>query len=335
LNKWEISAATKYSFNSFYRYGNMENGRAKGNSYGKSAVNNFNDISVKSSAIYKVNGKNFVTANTLYETRSPLASNAYVSPRIKNTTISDLKNGKIISGDLGYMFNYGIVRGRVSGYYTIFKNQIEISNFYHDDYKTFVNYTLTGVDKEHKGIELGLSSKINSQITLEFLGNVGQYKYTSNPAGTTSYENGSNPDKKQTVYYDGYRVNGQPQTALSFGVNYFHPKMWFFETNLNYYDNNYIDLMPFRKESNNIARYATQEKFSSNFIWDASIGKLIYLKNRSSLNINLSVQNILNDKNIRTGGFEQGRVDADPTKFQSKYFYLQGINFFLNIGFKF
>ncbi|WP_047449697.1 carboxypeptidase regulatory-like domain-containing protein [Alistipes sp. ZOR0009] len=337
LNRWEISAATKYNFNSFYRYGNMENGRAKGNSYGKSAVNNFSDISVKTSAIYKVNGKNFVTANALYETRSPLATNAYVSPRIKNTTISDLKNGKIISGDLGYMFNYGIVRGRVSGYYTIFKDQIEISNFYHDQYQTFINYALTGVDKEHKGIELGLSSKINSQITLEFLGNVGQYKYTNNPTGTASYENGTSPDKKQTVYYDGYKVSGQPQTALSFGVNYFHPKMWFFETNLNYYDNNYIDLMPLRKESSNKAKYDTQEKFSSNFIWDASIGKLIYLKNRSSLNINLSVQNILNDKNIRTGGFEQGRVDADGdvNKFPGKYFYLQGINFFLNIGFKF
>lgn len=337
LNKWEISAATKYNFNSFYRYGNMQNGRAPQNSYGKSAVNNFSDISVKTSAIYKVNGKNFVTANALYETRSPLATNAFVSPRIKNTTISDLKNGKIISGDLGYMFNYGIVRGRVSGYYTIFKDQIEISNFYHDQYQTFINYALTGVDKEHKGIELGLSSKINSQITLEFLGNVGQYKYTNNPTGTSSYENGSESDKKETVYYDGYKVSGQPQTALSFGINYFHPKMWFFETNLNYYDNNYIDLMPLRKNSINKAKFDTQEKFSSNFIWDASIGKLIYLKNRSSLNINLSVQNILNDKNIRTGGFEQGRVDdkGDVSKFPGKYFYLQGINFFLNIGFKF
>lgn len=336
--RWDITAGAKYTFNSFYRYGNMKNGRAPENSYGKGAIHNFSDGSGKVNIIYKFSGKQFLAMNALFETRSPLAYNAYVSPRIKDTEIPDMKNGKIMSADLGYLFNYGFIRGRISGYYTIFKDQIEINNFYHDENKTFVNYILTGVDKEHKGIELGLSSKINSQITLEFLGNVGQYKYTNNPTGTASYENGTSPDKKQTIYYDGYKVSGQPQTALSFGVNYFHPKMWFFEANLNYYDNNYIDLTPVRKESANLKLYNKQEKFSSAFILDASIGKLIYLKNRSSLNINLSAQNMLNDKNIITGGFEQGRVDlknSNLAKFPGKYFYLQGINFFLNIGFKF
>lgn len=335
--KWELSAGVKYTFNSFYRNGNMQNGRAPENSYGKGTTHTFNDISGKVNALYKLNGKNFVVLNALYETRSPLAYNAYVSPRIKDTRIPDMKNGKIMSADLGYLFNYGIVKGRVTGYYTIFKDQIEISNFYHDGYQTFVNYILTGVDKEHRGVELGLSSKVTSRITLEFIGNVGQYKYTNNPTGTTSYENGSMADTKQTVYYDGFKVSGQPQTALSLALSYFHPSMWFFDTNVNYYDNSYIDLMPIRKEKSILAKYDTQEKFNSNVVWDASIGKLIYFKNRTSLNINLSVQNILNNKDIKTGGFEQGRYDTDgnTSKFPGKYFYLQGVNFFLNIGYKF
>ncbi len=338
--KWEMSAGVKYTFNSFYRKGNMQNGRAINDSYGKGATHNFNDISGKVNALYKLNGKNFVVLNALYETRSPLAYNAYVSPRIKDTSIPDMKNGKIMSTDLGYMFNFGIVRGRVSGYYTVFKDQIEISNFYHDGYQTFVNYILTGVDKEHKGVEVGLSSKVTSRITLEFIGNVGQYTYTNNPKGTTSYENGSTQDTQQTVFYDGYKVSGQPQTALSFTASYFHPSMWFFDTNVNYYDNNYVDLTPVRKEKavlTKIPQFSAQEKFNSSIVWDASIGKLIYFKNRTSLNINLSVQNILNDKDIKTGGFEQGRYDTDgsATKFPSKYFYLQGVNFFLNIGYKF
>ncbi|TCN67563.1 TonB-dependent receptor [Acetobacteroides hydrogenigenes] len=335
--KLELSAGVKYTFNSFYRNGNMMNGRAPQNSFGKGTTHTFNDISGKINALYKLTGKHFITLNALYETRSPLAYNAYVSPRIKDTRIPDMKNGKILSTDLGYIFNYGIVKGRVTGYYTQFNDQIEINNFYHDGYQTFVNYILTGVDKEHTGVEFGLSSKVTSQVTIEFLGNVGKYTYKNNPDGTTSYENGSKADTQQPVFYDGYKVSGQPQTALSLGVSYFHPKMWFFDTNVNYYDNSYIDLTPVRKEKSIMAKYDTQEKFSSNVVWDASIGKLIYFKNRTSLNINLSVQNILNNTDIKTGGFEQGRYDTDGnvSKFPGKYFYLQGVNFFLNIGYKF
>lgn len=342
LNKFEISAATKYTFNSFYRYGNMQNGRAADNSYGKGATHNFNDISGKINVLYKISGKHFVTANALFETRSPLAFNAYISPRIKDTRIPDMKNGQIISADLGYIFNLGIVRGRVTGYYTQLNDQIDIYNFYHDSKQTFVNYVLTGVDKEHKGVEFGFTSKVNSQITLELIGNVGQYRYKNNPMGTTSYENGSSADTKQQVNFKNLYLSGAPQTALSFGVNYFHPKMWFVEANLNYYDNNYVDISPVRREAGSIPTsyqeiFAKQEKFKSCFILDASVGKLIYFK-KSSLNINLSAQNITNDKNIKTGGFEQGRYDNtnyDIKMFPSKYFYLQGINVFLNIGYKF
>lgn len=337
LSNLELSAAAKYAVNSFYRYGNMRNGRAPDNSYGKGSTHTFGDVAGKLGAIYKLDGRNFIIANASYETRSPLPYNAYVSPRIKDTRIPNIKNGKIISGDLGYTFSYSIIKGRIGGYYTVLKDQIEINNFYHDALQSYVNYILTGLDKEHKGIEFGLSSKVTSQITLEFIGNVGEYKYTNNPTGTTSIENGSKPDNTTEVMFKNYKVNGQPQTALSFSVNYFHPKMWFFETNINYYANNYIDLTPVKKESANIAKFNAQEKFKNSYIWDASLGKLIYLKNRQSININLSVQNILNDKNIKTGGFEQARIDSDgdTNKYPAKYFYLQGFNFFLNIGYKF
>jgi hypothetical protein len=344
LSKWEVSAGVKYTYNSFYRQGNMKNGRAIDNSYGKGATHTFNDISGKVNTLYKLNGKHFIALNALYETRSPLSYNAYVSPRIKDTRIPDMKNGKIMSADLGYLFNYGIVKGRITGYYTLFKDQIEISNFYNDAKQTFVNYILTGVDKEHKGVEVGLSAKVTSQITVEFLGNMGKYQYKNNPMGTTSYENGSMPDTKQVVNFKDLYVSAAPQTAASIGVSYFHPKMWFFDTNVNYYDNNYIDISPARREVGSTIPvskqplFTKQEKFNSSFIWDASVGKMIYFKNRSSLNINLSVQNILNKENIKTGGFEQGRIDDvtySSEKFPGKYFYLQGVNFFLNIGYKF
>ena len=320
----------------------MKNGRAPENSYGKGKTHTFNDISGKVNAIYKLSGKHIFMANALYETRSPLVYNSYVSPRIKDNEIRDMKNGKILSGDLGYVFNSSIVKGRISGYYTRFIDQIEINNFYHDGLQTFINYSLTGVDKENAGVEVGLTTKITSQISAKFLGNFGQYRYINNPNGNSSAENGSIADSKTIVNFKDLKLSDSPQIATSLGLDYMHPKMWFVNTNVNYYANNYVSISPARREESlpdNVKdKISAQEKFANDFIWDASVGKLIYFKNNTSLSINLSVQNILNNKDIKTGGYEQGRLDTDAydiNKFPNRYFYMQGVNFFLNIGYRF
>ena len=86
-----------------------------------------------------------------------------------------------------------------------------------------------------------------------------------------------------------------------------------------------------------------QEKFDGGFMLDASIGKFIRLKKGKSISINLSLQNITNNRNLRTGGYEQNRGDYYNTgekrayvfSKNSKYYYANAINGFLNIGFKF
>lgn len=74
------------------------------------------------------------------------------------------------------------------------------------------------------------------------------------------------------------------------------------------------------------------------FVLNASIGKLIYLNRKVSMNINLNVDNILNNKKIQTYGYQQGRFDYsnyDSTKYPNKYFYAQGIKVYLNVGIRF
>ena len=88
---------------------------------------------------------------------------------------------------------------------------------------------------------------------------------------------------------------------------------------------------------------AKQEKAKGGFMLDASIGKYIRLKKGKSVSINLSVQNITNNRNLKTGGYEQNRSDNYNTgntkaysfSKNSKYYYANAINGFLNIGFKF
>jgi hypothetical protein len=83
-----------------------------------------------------------------------------------------------------------------------------------------------------------------------------------------------------------------------------------------------------------------QEKLNEALIINASIGHVIYINRQASFNINLNLNNILDNKNIQTGGYQQGRTDTkDPTntstKFPNKYYYAQGFKMFLNLGLRF
>ena len=62
------------------------------------------------------------------------------------------------------------------------------------------------------------------------------------------------------------------------------------------------------------------------------------LHKRTFLLFNLGVNNILNNEEIVSGGYEQLRFDfaeKNVDKFPSKKFYAYGINFFASIGLRF
>ena len=95
----------------------------------------------------------------------------------------------------------------------------------------------------------------------------------------------------------------------------------------------------------------TADKVWHRFMIDASVGKLIYLPNRQSLSINLSVSNITNNTHFKTGGYQQARlprqtkqgvddsknsvISPNVWKFPAKYYYAWGTNFFLTVTYKF
>ncbi|MCT4645351.1 MAG: TonB-dependent receptor [Carboxylicivirga sp.] len=350
----DIYYGAKLSYTGFYREGNMRNGRAPNNSYGKGKEYRFGDIAVKAGGQYKFTGRHILAFNAAYETRAPLPYNAYLSPRIKDNEVPNLENGIITSGDIGYIMNLPRFKGRVTAYYTLLDKQIEIDNYYHDSYRTFMNVAMTGIQKEYRGIELGAEAKLTDRLTLTAIGNVGDYRYINRPEATFSFDNGSAPDVTETIYIKNFHVAGTPGIAGSLGLDYFHPKLWFFNVNANYYDRTYLDISPTRRTEEAV-RFPTdgmtdeeidaklkeiteQEELGSKFTVDFSVGKLIYFENSNSLSINVMVQNVTNNTDMRTGGFEQGRfdfTDYNVNKFPPRYYYGQGLNFFVNLGYRF
>jgi hypothetical protein len=344
-NKIDCFVAANVSHTTFWRDGLMRNGRNPNNSYGESEKSNYTNYGIKGGATYKLNGHNYIVGNAGYMTDAPFASNSFVSPDIKNTLTPGISDQSTTSGDISYIYKSQKVNLRVTAYQTMIANSSRVISFYHDDYATFVNMTLTGIDKTLQGLELGAEVKATSTISLVAVGALGNYRYTSRPTATVSYENGSVADITETVYQKNFYVSGTPQNAASIGIKYAHPKLWYFNANLNYFDKMYLDFNPERRTEEAISglgigdtmitNITKQQKLDGGFTFDASLGKSIYYK-KAFININLSVSNIFNNQDLITNGYEQMRFDYTATKnvdkFPPKYFYGLGRTFFLTVS---
>ena len=73
----------------------------------------------------------------------------------------------------------------------------------------------------------------------------------------------------------------------------------------------------------------------------ASIGKLIYINRKLSLNINLNLNNITNNRDVVTYAYQQGRLRTsgdnawDRNAYPTRYNYAQGFRMYLNVGIRF
>lgn len=358
---WNIDYALELSTTSFWRHGMMRNGRAPGGydeqgnalpmSKGKGDTHSFFNGAAKAGFTYKLDGRNYFTAHIGGGSRAPLPNDAYVSPRTKDTPMGDLKNEKYLSGDLSYTWNYRNFRGSITGFYTRLWDSMKRSGFYDYELNSFMNYAMSGISTEYKGLELGMQYKILSNLSVSAVGTIGRYQYKNDPMGVRSYENGSRDDVVRRVYLKNYYVGGTPQQAVSFAVNY-NVARWFFEVNAQWFGDNYYELSPSRHEEmpglwkfcfseeeykERRDQITHQDRLNSEWVMNLSIGKIIYTK-FGSLNFNLSVNNVLNNRNIQTSGWQEGKFDYtnyDVNKFPNKVWYAQGIRVFFNVGIRF
>ncbi|MGN0219448.1 MAG: carboxypeptidase regulatory-like domain-containing protein [Muribaculaceae bacterium] len=359
LPHWDVNYGIKMSYTQFQREGYMRNGRAPQNSLGKSDMLKFDNGAIKAGATYKLNGRNYFSAHVEYGTRSPLVDNVFIAPRVKNTVAANVESERDFSGDLGYTWNYRRFRGSLTGFYTQVDNGIERTGFYDDYYRTYTNYVLTGVKRVYKGIELGMAYKITPSITATFAGTYARYQYKNNPQGTRTFENGLHPDTTQTVYLKNFYLGSTPQTQCNLGIDWAAPGNWFFNINGTFQGDAYVNLSPRYHEQfpglasadiwdggvptreqleAKIEELTDQDKLKNAFTLNLSIGKLIYINRKVSMNINLNINNVLNNRDVVTYAYQQGRLNEttyDRNAYPNRYSYAQGVRAFLNIGVRF
>lgn len=346
-SKIDWFAALSLSSTTFWRTGNMKNGLFPDNSEGDSEKQSHLNYGVKSGLVYKITGRHLIQLNGAYLTRAPFARNAFVSPRTRNQIVLGLEDEKIMSGDLSYLVRYPKVKVRATGYYTSIKDKSWARSFYHDELNTFVNYMMTGVDQLFMGVELGAEVNITPTIIASGAFATGQFLYDSRPNATITQDNSTELlAENKTIYFKNFRIGGIPQTATSIGIKYNSPKYWFTGVNFNYFTNAYLDANPDRRTEEALSKYVSsdpqvtdivdQTKLDDDYVLNFFIGKSWRLKNKYYLRLNLNVNNILDNTDFQTGGFEQLRYDqSNIDKFPPKIGYMLGRTYFAMITFQF
>ena len=336
-------------------------------SLGKSEVKDFLTGAAKLNVSNVIPGGHRVYANAAFIADAPNFNQAFISPRTRNSIVPNLKTNKTLTADLNYAYSNSGYDVRVTGYYTAIKDQSKVMSFYDDAQNSFTNFAMSGIDQRHIGLELGFKVPLPvPNLALQGVVSYGQFVYTSNPKMYQTYDNSAAivedtygvtiPYWKSHPTADGktvkHYVSGTPQLATSLGLSW-NKNYWFVDADVDYFDFAYLDMNPLYRTDmatsgpdktvtpTEIEYMAAQEKFKGAVLVNASVGKSWYIKRNYQLGFSLQVKNILNTTNLRTGGYEQTRlVDNTVSKeryyrFDSKYFYMSGINYMLNIYFRF
>ena len=371
--KVDFYLAQSYTRTQYQREGLYKNGLYPTNSFGKSTKYIYENFGFKGGLTYKITGKQFLVFNSAYMTKAPAMKNVFPNTRLNDNSVKDLKPENISSGDISYVIKAPKFKSRLTAYYTNIKNATETSFFFGegifaddggDGGDAFVAETVTGIEKQNIGFELGIEYQVTSTIKLTLSGAYGEYTYKNNPNVSLNNDNLASPTNTNPVTdfgsakLKGYRLAGGPQTAASFGIEYRDPKFWWVGANLNYLANNYLDIssllrtdnfyrnpldtegLPFPEATNERGNeLLKQEKFDNFMLLNLTGGKSWRISNKT-LGFFASVNNVL-DLAYKTGGFEQSRkanfrevnqdVSSGTPAFGPKYFYGYGRTYFLNL----
>ena len=342
-DKADFYLAQSFSRTEYQREGLYRNGIYADNSFGKGESITFENFGFKGGLTYKINGRNYLDFNGLYQTKAPSLRNSFSNARMNNVITPDLESESITSADGSYILRAPKFKARITGFYSKIQNATEIAFFYGEgiggddggDEDTFVSEIVTGIEKQNMGAELGLEYQITSTIKATAAASYGQYIYSDNAKLKTNDDalaaagNNSLTDFG-TVYMKNYHQPGMPQTAASFGLEYRDPNFWWIGANVNYLANSYVDFANILRTDNFSIDGATgdnysgatpetvrdilkQEKFDSFTLVNLTGGKSwrISKANRNTVGFFASVNNVF-DITYKTGGFEQSRKATFP-----------------------
>ena len=355
VGNFDLYLGLQAEFTQIWREGLWQSGSFADNSFGKDQPHNFFDPSVKGGMTYAINGRNHIVLNMAYMSVAPQFRDIYVSPRTRHTVVEgDLKSERVTALDLSYLYRSPEFKFRLTGYYNTYQNLIWNRSFYCENVylnsstsansytSEFVNFIMTDINQKSVGVELGAEYNISPTVTLQAAAANGIHVYNNNPIFSVYDDNNASAYIQNSVaYLKGYHVSSGPETVASLGIKYNSPKYWWVSLNANFMANMYFDVNPYNHTEEGMLHYAqgdiriedvlNQTPMKNAFTLDFYGGFSKRYRGYYFL-VNVSVNNLLNNKSAILYGYEQLRFNANnPDMFPDKYSYMYGLNYFISL----
>jgi len=236
---------------------------------------------------------NNVFFNAGYISKAPRFNNIY---DYDNNLYRDIKNENVKAVEGGYSFRSRVFSANINSYYTLWENKPSsggVSVIVDDvSYRANIN----GMNALHKGIEMDFAYKIFTNLTIEGLFSLGDWRWTS--ADTVRfYDDNNNPitddfGNEILVEFDadGVHVGDAAQTQYGLSLRYEPTYSSYIKLRTTYFDDYYSDFDPLSLGGSNAGRESW--KIPAYQLFDLHTGYKFKLYKNKKLDIKLSILNL-------------------------------------------
>lgn len=357
LRKLQIHLGASVDQDLYFRQGYTQNGLFPSQSLGRSKVYNFISHQQKIGISYKINSKHIVYLHTLHNSQTPLTEQVFIAPYMHDITSPINRLTHNYNLETGYQHRSELLSLRADFFITHTRNGRQIYRFYNDEFRSFGQYTLQNIQKLYYGAELGAELQLPLHLTLSIVSSIGNYRYTNNPTALITADNSPKVAQNETIFFQNLPIEGTPQSAHALSLFYRDPNFWYVGIqNILSYDN-YVSMNPVRRTLRAIMDLnPAKDQSTINTIFMPTKLPTVYLMNliggyskRIKLSLRkrdgygylsfyLNLQNLLNSQKFVSSAFEQLRYDfrsQNPNKFPTRYFFMMGFNYSINMSFSF
>ena len=271
---------------------------------------------------YKLNTNSKVYVNGAYLNKAPYFK--YVFGNFTNVPVQNLKNEKVTTAELGYVFNNNGWHVAVDGYYTLRNNVSMLSNEYvqledNKQSRAMVN----GLDAIHKGFEATLTYRWQNKWRINIFGSLANYRWQNDVVATLFNDNNVAVDTVY-VYASGLYVGGTAQQQLGAALDFRLLSLFNIRSEWIWFGNLYADFDPVNRTNHNdrVQPY----KFPAYNTLNLYVSTPFSIGDKNG-NVDLSFNNILNTNYIIWG---QDGIDHSLKTFRG--FWSEGFMFSLRLS---
>lgn len=337
--KWDAFTNVEAKMLVVQRIGHIANGRFANTSKGKSESINLYTGKIKTGLDYKLSGRQAITLRAEIGSQTPDTRQLFVSAASRNELIPTISAEKYSATELNYHLHYSKLRARIGAYASWQNNLMQMRSYWHDLYGTTVNMLLQNISHRQIGLEFGIETTLNGAHVFLLAGGLGKFIYTRNATVQAWNDNTAEQIlKPTTAYIKNLRTGAGPESALGFSYRYNTKRFWHMSCQLNYVAGRYAVINPERRAAYAFLKYRTgdeplveqllqQEKLTPEFFINVAGGRSYRFLKKYNVFLSVSINNVLNSKNMVASAYEQLRWDTEqPLLFPNKYSYAQGIN---------